>query len=185
MMQPPYFENTTNPNHVCRLRKSTYGLREASRVWNKSFTSFLAKHNLVATHQDPCVYRSTTKPLILLAIFVDDGLIASLSRSFTNPILQKMNNVFQVCIDEPDTFVGLHITRNQAQRTLFLNQTRYVERLLDKYGYVDVHHVQLAANPTAHLSLYMDHDKLLDVAPESIFPFRALLGNTAFPTLGT
>jgi hypothetical protein len=77
MVQPPYFEDATRPNHVYRLRKSIYRLRQASRVWNRRFTEFLAKHHLVATPHDPCVYRSTIQSPILLAIFVDDGLIAS------------------------------------------------------------------------------------------------------------
>jgi hypothetical protein len=185
MIQPPYFEDATYPRHVCRLQKSIYGLRQASRIWNKRFTSFLTKYNLIATHQDPCVYRSTTVPLILMAIFVDDGLIASSSRAYTDPILQEMNDVFQIRIDEPDTFVGLRITKNRGLRSIFLDQTRYVEHLLAKYGYSDVHPVQVPADPTARLSLHMDHDKQPATDPASNFPFRALLGSTAFPALGT
>jgi hypothetical protein len=73
MNQPPYFEDPAHPKYVCRLLKSLYGLRQASRIWNQCFIQFLANHNLVAIHQDPCVYCSTTSPTILLAIFVDDG----------------------------------------------------------------------------------------------------------------
>jgi hypothetical protein len=156
MIQPSYFEDAVHPNYICRLQKSIYDLHQASRVWNKRFTSFLAKYNLIATHQDPCVYRSATAPLILLAIFVDDGLIASTSRTHTDPILQEMNDVFHIRIDEPDTFVGLHITRNRISRSIFLDQTRYVERLLAKYGYSDIHPVQIPTDSTARLSLHMD-----------------------------
>jgi hypothetical protein len=49
MTQLPYFEDVTDPHHVYRFLKSLYGLRQASRVWNRHFTQFLAKHNLVAT----------------------------------------------------------------------------------------------------------------------------------------
>jgi hypothetical protein len=185
MMQLPYFKDVAHPQYVCRLRKSIYGLRQASRVWNQRFTSFLVAHNLVATHQDPCVYKSTTAPLILLAIFVDDGLIASSNHAHTDPILHEMNDVFQVRVDEPDTFVGLRITRNRALHSIFLDQTRYVERLLAKFGYTDIHPVQVPADPTARLSLYMDHDKQPGIAPDTTFLFRALLGSTAFPVLGT
>lgn len=77
MLQPPYFEDATYPKYVCRMKKSLYGLRQASRVWNRRFSAFLLKHALVATAQDPCFYIYTIKPIILLAIFVDDGLLAS------------------------------------------------------------------------------------------------------------
>jgi hypothetical protein len=76
MIQPSYFEDKSYPNHVCQLQKSIYGLRQASRIWNRRFSTFLTKYGLVATPQDPCVYTTLTTPIILLAIFVDDGLIA-------------------------------------------------------------------------------------------------------------
>jgi hypothetical protein len=58
-----------------------------------------------------------------------------------------------------------------------------VERLLTKYGYEDAHPVQVPADPNTRLSLHMDHDPA-DVSP-STFPFKSLLGSTAFPALGT
>jgi hypothetical protein len=131
------------------------------------------------------MYRSTTELVILLAIFVNDGLIASSSRTYTDPILHEMNDVFQIRVDEPDTFIGLHITRNRASKSIFLNQTRYVECFFAKYGYSDIHLVHVPTDPTARLSLHMDHDKHPDAIPNSNFPFCALLGSTAFPTLRT
>lgn len=35
MQQPPGFENPEFPNHVCRLRKAIYDLKQASRAWYK------------------------------------------------------------------------------------------------------------------------------------------------------
>jgi muramidase (phage lysozyme) len=183
MIQPPYFEDSTQPTHVCHLKKSLYGLRQASRVWNRHFTTFLAKHHFVATPQDPCLYKTTTAPVILLAIFVDDGLIASSNRADFNPILTEMDDVFKVRIDEPDTFVGLRITRNCHLRSIFLDQTRYVERLLNKYGYTDAHPAQIPADPNVRLSLHMDTDTVTETA--SNFPYKNLLGSTTFAALET
>ncbi|RVW27791.1 Retrovirus-related Pol polyprotein from transposon RE2 [Vitis vinifera] len=33
MTQPPGFKDTSKPDHVCRLRKAIYGLRQAPRAW--------------------------------------------------------------------------------------------------------------------------------------------------------
>jgi hypothetical protein len=93
-----------------------------------------------------------------------------------------MNDVFKVRIDEPDTFVGLRITRNRIQCSIFIDQTRYVERLLTKYGYFDAHLAQVPADPNLKLSLYMDHDP---VDAPTTFPYKELLGSVAFSALGT
>ena len=183
MIQPPYFEDKANPQRVCKLKKSIYGLRQASRVWNRRFHDFLTKHSLKSTDADPCIYVSTADPIILLAIFVDDGLIAAKNRGTILPILHEMNDVFKVRQNEPDTFVGLHITRNRHMRSLFLDQTQYIDCLFKRYGYTNLHPVQVPADPNLKLHINIDHDKTED--QETNFPYKQLLGSVAFAALGT
>lgn len=160
MIQPPYFEDNNNPQRVCKPQKSIYGLRQASRVWNHPFHQFLMKHNLQSTDADPCIYVSNKDPVILLAIFVDDGLVAAQNKSSISLILDEMNDVFQVRQNEPDTYVGLHITRNRPMRSIFLDQTQYVDCLLKRYSYTNLHPVQIPADPNLKLYIGMDHDTL-------------------------
>jgi hypothetical protein len=41
MQQPEGFE-VGGPDHVCKLRKSLYGLKQAGRVWNQTLNSVLS-----------------------------------------------------------------------------------------------------------------------------------------------
>jgi hypothetical protein len=41
MEQPPSYANSSHPNHVCRLKKTIYGLKQTPRAWFHRFSDFL------------------------------------------------------------------------------------------------------------------------------------------------
>ncbi|GJU22844.1 retrovirus-related pol polyprotein from transposon TNT 1-94 [Tanacetum coccineum] len=45
--QPPGFESNEFPNHVYKLDKALYGLRQAPRAWYETLSTFLTKHKFV------------------------------------------------------------------------------------------------------------------------------------------
>lgn len=55
MKQPPGFEEMS-AQHVCKLNKSLYGLKQAANVWNKALHSVLLKGNFKQNSADPCFY---------------------------------------------------------------------------------------------------------------------------------
>jgi len=62
---------------VCELNKAMYGLKQAPRCWNSKIKEFLQKFDFKETEADKCVFVGKYKDhTILLAIFVDVGLIA-------------------------------------------------------------------------------------------------------------
>ncbi|GJZ20167.1 retrovirus-related pol polyprotein from transposon TNT 1-94, partial [Tanacetum coccineum] len=47
VQQPPGFESSEFPNHVCKLDKALYGLKQAPRAWYETLSKFLIQHKLV------------------------------------------------------------------------------------------------------------------------------------------
>ncbi|GJY33372.1 retrovirus-related pol polyprotein from transposon TNT 1-94 [Tanacetum coccineum] len=45
--QPPGFESSEFPNHVCKLDKALYGLKQAPRAWYETLPTYLTKHKFV------------------------------------------------------------------------------------------------------------------------------------------
>ncbi|GKC33755.1 retrotransposon protein, putative, ty1-copia subclass [Tanacetum coccineum] len=54
--QPEGFVNKKYPNRVCKLKRSIYGLKQASRQWNKRFDDEIKKFGFSKNVDEPCVY---------------------------------------------------------------------------------------------------------------------------------
>ena len=78
MEQPPGFEKKKE-NLVCRLKKSLYGLKQSPRQWYKLLDQFLRDKRYRRSDVDPCIYVKGDKDLIMIALYVDDLIIASKS----------------------------------------------------------------------------------------------------------
>nr|GFA16696.1 retrotransposon protein, putative, Ty1-copia subclass [Tanacetum cinerariifolium] len=61
MQQPKGFVNLKYPNHVCKLKRSIYGLKQASRQWNKRFDDEINKFGFTQNPDEPCVYLKAKK----------------------------------------------------------------------------------------------------------------------------
>ncbi|CAL1396587.1 unnamed protein product [Linum trigynum] len=56
MQQPPGFVDPDKPDHVCRLRKSIYGLRQAPRTWFQCLAAALSQFGFSVSHTDPSLF---------------------------------------------------------------------------------------------------------------------------------
>ncbi|XP_027181818.1 uncharacterized protein LOC113780204 [Coffea eugenioides] len=77
MEQLEGFKESDMKNLVCHLKKSLYGLKQASRQWYKKFDSFMIDHGCHRTTFDHCVYvkNFSNGDFVILLLYVDDILI--------------------------------------------------------------------------------------------------------------
>ncbi len=81
MLQPKGFE-VGRPDHVYRLRKLLYGLKQAGRVWNKTFHSVLCSMGFKCIHSNHGLYIYLRDDVrILMPVFVDDIMLACISKN--------------------------------------------------------------------------------------------------------
>ena len=57
MMQSEGFVDPNNAGKVCKLLKSIYGLKQASRSWNIRFDEVVKEFGFIKNEQEPCVYK--------------------------------------------------------------------------------------------------------------------------------
>jgi hypothetical protein len=62
----------------CRLKKSIYGLKQASRQWYLKFDETVRKFGFKENEEDNCIYaKFKNGKFIFLILYVDDILLAS------------------------------------------------------------------------------------------------------------
>ena len=113
-MLPPDGYTKTSPGQVCRLRRSLYGLKQASRQWNLEFCSKLTQFGFAQSAHDHCLFikRSSTSFLALL-VYVDDVLITGTNENDILQVKRFFHSVFSIKdLGYAKYFLGLVIARS-------------------------------------------------------------------------
>lgn len=77
--QPKDFEDPHHPNHVFKLRKAIYGLKQPPRAWYERLTKFLLEKGYKRGKVDKTLFIKTDwKDIIIAQIQVDDIVFAQL-----------------------------------------------------------------------------------------------------------
>ncbi|KAK4691687.1 hypothetical protein P7C70_g9295, partial [Phenoliferia sp. Uapishka_3] len=136
LRQAAGFVDPDRPHLVHRLRKSLYGLCQAGHEWNRLLHATLVEFGFVRTESDHGVYTyASNGEKCILAIHVDDGLIATQSMVFVERFYAFLRTKFEIQdLGDVELFCGVRVRRDRASRTLTIDQrglTRaYVERFI-------------------------------------------------------
>nr|GFA02982.1 retrotransposon protein, putative, Ty1-copia subclass [Tanacetum cinerariifolium] len=135
MEQPEGFVNPKYPNRVCKLKRSIYGLKQASRQWNKRFDDEIKKFGFIQNRNEPCVYiKASGSNITFLILYVDDILIMGNSI----PMLQSVKTYLGKCfamkgLGEAAYILEIKIYQDRSKRLIGLCQSAYIEKILKRY----------------------------------------------------
>lgn len=174
MRQPIGYEDGTNK--VCKLKRSLYGLKQASRCWNEKFTHFIKSFEFVACDADPCVFVcNKNNELVILAIYVDDGLLAATNEININSIITHLKKHFEVKEFEAKYFLGFEITQ-MTNGSVHLSQRAYIEKVIERFNMKD-------ANPVTTPMENRGESENGD-AEKVDFPYREAIGSLIYLSVG-
>lgn len=145
MKQPKGYEDGTQL--VCKLQRSLYGLKQAPRCWNKKFKNMLRNFDLKETKADPCVFVSNkNNQLLIVAIFVDDGLIAAANNQLVDTMVNYLKDNFETKEGELDHFLGIEIDQ-RPDGSIFIHQSSYCKRILEKFNMEEANVLHIPTDP--------------------------------------
>ena len=136
MVQPEGFVANNSGKLVCRLKKSIYGLKQASRQWYLKFHSVVTSYGFVENKVDQCIYcKVSGRKFIFLILYVDDILLASSDLGLLHETKRMLSNNFDMKdLGEASFVLGIEIHRNRSCRLLGLSQRAYVDRVLERFN---------------------------------------------------
>nr|GEZ79842.1 retrotransposon protein, putative, Ty1-copia subclass [Tanacetum cinerariifolium] len=135
MEQPEGFVNPKYPNRVCKMKRSIYGLKQASMQWNKGFDDEIKKFGFTQNRDEPCVYlKASGSNITFLILYVDDILIIGNNI----PMLQSVKTYLGRCFAMEDLgkaayILRIKIYRDISRRLIGLCQSAYIEKILKQY----------------------------------------------------
>lgn len=177
MEQPPGFQDPKKPHHVCLLRKSLYGLRQAPRAWFDKFSNFLLEYGFFCSSTDPSLFiYHTDLDTILLLLYVDDIVLTGSSSQSLSNLIHSLSLQFHMKDLGPlHYFLGIEV-KNTSDH-LFLCQTKYAKDLLTRAHMLECKPITtpVSLKPTV---LINDSDLLFNP-----FEYRSLVGGLQYLTL--
>ncbi|KAK4390694.1 Retrovirus-related Pol polyprotein from transposon RE2 [Sesamum angolense] len=129
-MEPPQGFVGAAPGQVCKLQKSLYGLKQASRQWNlELMTKFLDFGFSQSTHEHCLFIKSSDSEFTALLVYVDDILLTGNSESAMYAVRDYLDDLFTIKdLGQAKYFLGLELAR--SSHGLQVSQHKYLQDIL-------------------------------------------------------
>ncbi|GLT39324.1 hypothetical protein SLA2020_135220 [Shorea laevis] len=135
-MKIPQGFNCKDRGKVCRLRKSLYGLKQASRNWFAKFTKSLKDAGFVQSYADYSLFTFTNnQKFIAVLIYVDDIIITGNDPGGISTLKVYLHTKFSIKDLGPlKYFLGIEVT--QTPNGIVLSQRKYALDILTEAGMI-------------------------------------------------
>lgn len=153
MAQPPGFQDNQFPQHVCKLNRSIYGLKQAPKAWFDILSSFLLHIGFHCCHSDPSLFIFKQNSIMLLMlIYVDDIILTGTHGEFIEKLISRLGDEFAIKdFGNLHYFLGVEV--HQTPQGLILTQSKYTREMLTKAKMVEASHLNtsMATTKTTYL----------------------------------
>ena len=181
MTQPKGF--IKGKNLVCKLHKSLYGLKQASRAWYQKIDSFLLNKGLKRVESDHSIYTQIhSNEVLIITIYVDDLLLVGSNLCLINDFKTILSNEFKMKdLGEANFILGIKIER--SANCLYLSQEEYLTRVLKRFNMTNCKSTRtpLELGTKSCLSKPSTHEKI----DSQNYPYREAIGCLMYAMLCT
>ena len=138
MKQPQGYEEPGQEDKVCFLQRSIYGLKQSSRIWNKTVVTTFTDMGFKQGDGDSCCFtKKEDDCLTIILLYVDDVLLISDSEDIIEEVKSKLQSLYTTKdLGNPTHYVGLQIERIE-DGSFYIHQTSKIKQLIQRYNEYD------------------------------------------------
>ncbi|XP_016730543.1 uncharacterized mitochondrial protein AtMg00810-like [Gossypium hirsutum] len=172
MLLPPGFASST-PHKVCKLQKSLYGLKQASRQWFAKLAAALTSLGYIQSSSDFSLFvKKDDICFTALLVYVDDVILAGDHLDEIERVKAFLDSTFSIkYLGDLKYFLGLEVARSSAG--IHLCQRKYALDLLSDFGFSDCKPVKTP------MATKIPRDASADLLPNNTI-FRKLIGRLLY-----
>ncbi|KMQ81925.1 gag-pol polyprotein, partial [Lasius niger] len=168
---------------VCLLKKALYGLRQSGLQWYRCLVTKLKQLDMQPTGQDPCMFTSRRKNCVMLiAIYVDDILIATNDLNWLKEIKQQLAESFEMKDLGPVNYcLGIEFQQDENDHSVVLTQRQYIKAILERFNMQDCKSVKTPIDTNVQLTKpSRANEKIMKQ-----YPYQCLIGALMYLAVST
>ncbi|GMI79954.1 hypothetical protein HRI_001664700 [Hibiscus trionum] len=132
---PSGVKGTGQPQKVCKLAKSLYGLKQSPRAWFERFTKVILKNGFKQSSADHTLFSKVTSSnkRVILIVYVDDIIMTGDDEEEVSKLKNFLSREFEIKdLGSLRYFLGMEVAR--TSKGLIINQRKYILDLLKETG---------------------------------------------------
>ena len=187
MVQPEGFVSQGQEQKVCKLQRSIYGLKQASRSWNIRFDTSIKSYGFEQNIDEPCVYkRIIDKKVVFLVLYVDDILLIGNDIGVLSDVKSWLASQFQMKdLGEASYVLGIQIIRDRKNKLLALSQASYIDKILMRFSMQNSKKGNLPFRHGVHLSKEQCPKTPQEIEDMRRIPYASAVGSLMYAMLCT
>ena len=168
--------STSDKDKVCKLNKSLYGLKQASRQWHAKLSQTLTSLGYTQSKSDYSLFtKNINNSFTALLVYVDDIILAGSDANEIKQVKRELDIAFTIKDLGPlKYFLGMEVARNTTG--IHLCQRKYILDLLSDTCYTNCKPASTPSDPGINLS--SKEGSPLD--SDQITAYRCLLGRLQY-----
>ena len=117
MMQPDGFIEKGQEHMLCKLKRSIYGLKQASRSWNTHFDQAIKSYDFDQCPNESCVYKKCDGSMVVfLVLYVDDILLMGNDVGVLSSVKVWLSSQFDMKdLEEASHILRIKLLRDRKQ----------------------------------------------------------------------